>query len=285
VTLGTSLLLHGEREVITEHSDSTFSTLRLVAHGAVSELGCGSYSYGVDAARSTAAYWLGSRCDNLDQHRGTLDVADTATGRIRWHLTTGRNLGSVEPVAIVGGRVIAESDRRTSSSVVSIGADGSVRTVPGLRYAFGFDPVHEWVIGIAPSGRHVMLDPLTGEVKWSTPEQGWILNSVSPDGRYVLGIITRATTRYALLDATDGHLVARISPAGPADFDSVANEMRATAWDHDALLSDVVMGNQNALLRSDASGKTTVATEPVTYRYPRQADVPPPPSYYGLAAP
>jgi hypothetical protein len=90
-------------------------------------------------------------------------------------------------------------------------------------------------------------------------------------------------SRYALLDATTGHLVARIQPEGRADFATLGPEVRTMAWDHDALLSDLVLGNQNALLRSDATGRTTVVTDPVPYRYPRKTGVANPRSFYGLS--
>lgn len=284
VPLGSSFLLHSEREVVTRHSDGSFSTLRLVQDGTVTELGCGSNSYGTDEADSRVAYWVANRCSDY-RGAGTLYVVDTATGEVTQHLPTDRALGAVQPVGIVDGRVVAEADRSSATSVVSIGPDGSVHPVPGLHDVFGFDPVHRWVIGIAPSGRHVMLDPLTGDVEWSTPENGWVLNSVSPDGRYVLGIWSGSglMSKYALLDATDGHLVARIHPQGPPDFGTVGAEIRGTAWDHGALLSNVVAGHQNGLLRSDATGHTTVATDPVPYRTPVKPNVAPSPSFYGLS--
>jgi len=44
-----------------------------------------------------------------------------------------------------------------------------------------------------------------------------------------------------------------------------------------------VAGHQNALLRSDATGHTTVATDPVPYRTPVKPNVAPSPSFYGLS--
>jgi hypothetical protein len=277
VPLGASLLLYTE-------DTHPMGTVRLVEGDQVTDLGCGSYSFARNQDRTQVAYWISSRCTTYPTS-GTLYVADTATGTSTRYATTGRSLGSVEPVAIIGGRVIAETGTRVkASSVVSIGPDGSVRRVPGLDYVFGFDPVHGWVVGEAPSGRHVMLDPVTGDVKWSTPGDGWTLNSVSPDGKYVLGIRSQPgspTTRYALLDATTGHLVARIEPAGPPNFQITMSQIMSMAWDHDALLSNVIVADQDALLRSDASGHTTVATNPVHYHWPGGVEAPP--SYYGLS--
>jgi hypothetical protein len=67
------------------------------------------------------------------------------------------------------------------------------------------------------------------------------------------------------------------------NFGTEPAETRGTAWDHGALLSNVVAGTQNALLSSDATGRTTVATDPVPYRYPRKTGVANPRSFYGLS--
>jgi hypothetical protein len=278
VPLGGGYLIHSDREVATDSSDRVFATLRRVEGSTVTSLGCGSNYVGVDRGRTDIAYWVAARCPGYGSD-GALDVASVATGQVTTYLTSTRLVGTLDPVGIVAGRVIAEADRRDTTRVVSVGADGSVRTVPGLTSAFSFDPVHQLVAGQGPDG-NVMVDPVTGKVAWSSP---WTLNSVSPDGRYVLGISNVGpTSLYALLDASDGHLVAHIQPAGPRNFESMDTGVVGFAWDHDALLSDVYVGNQNAILRSDASGRTTVATRVVPHDDRLTLGVQPT-TFYGLS--
>lgn len=265
VPLGSGYLIHSYREVATGWYDDRFPTLRRVEGSTVTSLGCASNYVGVDRGRTHIAYWVAatqpsSRCRGYGAD-GALYVANVATGQVTTYLTSTRLLGELDPVGIVAGRVIAEADRGDTHRVVSVGADGSVRAVSGLTSAFSFDPVHQLVAGEGPDG-NVMVDPVTGKVAWSSST--WTLNSVSPDGRYVLGIRNVGpTSGYALLDSSDGHVVAHVQPAGPDNFQSMDTGVVGFAWDHDALLSDVYVGNQNAILRSDASGRTTVATRVV----------------------
>jgi hypothetical protein len=143
--------------------------------------------------------------------------------------------------------------------------------------------VHGLVAGTSDTHRQVMVDAATGTVRWSGPSNGWALSTISPDGRYVVGFRQRGPIlEYALLDALTGHLVARIHPSGPDSFNAYAS-MPTMTWDHDSLVSNVIVGRQNALLLSSASGRTTLATDPAPYDVP--ADVDPPPPYYGLSAP
>jgi hypothetical protein len=248
----------------------------------VTTLGCASAYVATNADLSKAAYWVRTTCA-WDAHRGTLYVADTATGVRTTYAVTGRDLGSVYPVGMVGDGVVATVGRDRYRRVVVFDGSGPPRTIPHLIDAEGVDSVHGVIAGTSDAHRHVMVDAATGAVRWSQPPSGWELFTISPDGRYVFAARQAgAASEYALLDVLTGRLVARIHPAGPQDFSAYA-EMRSFTWDHDSLVSNVVVDRRNALLLSSPNGRTTLATDPAPYN--RVDNVDPPAPYYGLSAP
>lgn len=281
VPLGDALLIHAAAGG-TSTGAPRASDLHLVQGSTVTSLGCASPYVATNADLSKAAYWVSTTCA-WDPHRGTLYVADTATGQRTRYAVTGQDLGGVDPVGMIGDGVVANVGRDLHRRVVVFDGSGRPRTIPHLVDAEGVDSVHGVIAGTSDTHRHVMVDAATGVVRWSQPPNGWGLFTISPDGRYVFaGRQAGAASEYALLDVLTGDVVAQIHPAGPHDFDAYA-EMRSMTWDHDSFLSNVIVNRRNALLLSSPSGLTTLATGPGPYD--REQNVDPPPPYYGLSAP
>jgi hypothetical protein len=264
--------------------NSLTSELRLVQGAHVTDLGCGSSSFAQSADRTEAAYWLASSCDGSGGGRlyaGPIaSMGESGTGFVP---TSGRD-GIVHPIGFLGADVVADTQRdpRVYSST------GTSRRVPGLTDVQGVDESHGLLAGsnrFSPQA-HRMVEAATGAVRWVS---GWNLGTVSPDGRFVLGFSTeRGVDVYALLDATTGRPVTRIHPEGPEAFQTsgfAGPQLLGFAWDGDTLLSNVTYAGQNAIVRSDAEGRTTLATRPVDYPGLRHSGTSLAVPYYALPAP
>ena len=219
------------------------------------DLGCGATQFAFSADGTQSAYWAMTGCDPTrggSLHLGVLNTmgesgpvgVPTPPGQIE------------EPVGFLSGdRVVVNALTRDGTpDGVWIMGSGAPRRIPGLDRAQGVSESTGVVSGIQPDGRSVLVDATSGVIRWSAAE-GWTLGKLSVDGAHVVASHSvGGTTRYAIVDASRGHVVTDVPAVD-------GTEVLDTAWAEDGSLMLVLDDHHSsAIVRCTVQGDLGLAT-------------------------
>ena len=201
------------------------------------------------------------------EHDGTgwyvVDVAaDGSREERRTPLPEGRAQASVDVIGFVSDTevVVTQSDP-SDGERTTLRVDGSIATpVPGFIRPWSASSATGVIVGVTKvhedlSSCSAVVDAQTGTPTWTTCD--YTLESLSPDGSYVLGLpsyLDGAGSRtVAVLDAATGEAVVDYELKGPRNRLLVVNER--VAWeDEDSFVATVVSGDRQYVMRLDLNG-------------------------------
>jgi hypothetical protein len=218
-------------------------------------LGCGSDRFAMSTDGVESAYWLGDSCQVGPTVAGALysGVNNTMGESGPGHVATPAG-SRVTPVGIVGQGVVANVVRGRTQTVQVVDTAGQMSPLP-LAFAGGSDENNDVVSGqlAGASTTGAVVSASTGAVVWRAP--GWALGQFSDDGKYVAAQQLANPQVYAILDATTGHVIARLDTIG------AYVTIEQVAWDFDdTLLAVANDGHDEAIIRWDLQGHATRAT-------------------------
>jgi hypothetical protein len=237
-----STLMQARRSPIFAHGTVGRIAVTDQSGGPAHDLGCGSLRFAISADRTQTAYWLMNGC-RLSRG-GTLYAGPLSTMGQSGQPGIPTPKGLVEsPVGFVGAGVVTNASRpvggtaRTTDSVWVLGA-GAPQRITTLRDAASVTeggPSGDLVAGSLSGGGSGVVDLATGKVLWTAP-RGWFLGAFSLDGTHVLARSIASTgNTMEILDAADGHLVAKVPPVkGTITY--------GQAWGEDGSL-EIVLGS------------------------------------------
>jgi hypothetical protein len=244
--------------------DDRVGDLQLVSDQGDQGLGCGANRFAISADRVESAYWVMDSCttggagklysgvNNTMGESGPSYVA-TPAGRV------------VQPVGFVSQGVVANlatPDHGDDQGVWVYGPQGGPTRVRGLATAGGTEQSDDLIAGQVAGdlSTGIIVHASTGAPVAYIPS--WTLGQFSADGRYVLGVQRRdgEPDGYAIFDAATGDKVTEFGSTPLGEFG-----IRQVAWDVDDTVLAVAQdgrSSDDAIVRFDLHGHTTLATEP-----------------------
>jgi hypothetical protein len=219
------------------------------------DLGCGAMQFAFSADGTQSAYWTMKGCDPTLGGTLYLGVLNTMGESGQAGIPTPP--GQIEePVGVLSADSVvvnAVKPDGTPDGVWVIGS-GAPRRIPGLDTAQGVSESTGVVSGTQSDGTSVLVDATSGAIQWNAPE-GWLLGKLSLDGAHVVASHSvGGTTRYTILDATNGHPVMDVPEVSGTEVDE-------TAWAEDGSLMLVLDDHQSsAIVRCTIHGDLSLAT-------------------------
>lgn len=201
------------------------------------------------------------------EHDGTgwnlVDLAaDGSREDRRTPLPDGRAQASVDVIGFVSDTdvVVTQTDP-TDGTLTTVRVDGSTATsVPGFVRPWSASSATGVIVGVTKvhednSSCSAVVDAQTGTPTWTTCD--YTLESLSPDGSYVLGLpsyLDGAGSRtMAVLDAATGEAVVDYELKGPPNRLLVINER--VAWeDEDSFVATMFSGDRQYVVRLGLDG-------------------------------
>lgn len=218
------------------------------------DLGCGATRFAWSVDGTLSAYWQMTGCDPTSGGKLFLGALSTMSqaGPQGWPTPAGE---VYQPVGILGGAAVVVNvvtPQGVSAGVWVVDPTGRHR-IPGLEAALSVSGSTGVVAGEQADGNSVVVDPSTGEVRWSAPP-GWVLGSFSSDGAHIVARKAGGgVSQYAVFDAHHGGRQLDVPAIG-------GTEVLQTAWGSDGALMLVVDDHQSsAIVRCTLAGRLSIA--------------------------